>query len=621
LSGIKKLVGSSWVDIGIKKLVGSSWVNCNVYKLVGSSWVSISTQEYTDTWTCTWSQTYRENGTKRTDYRANKLVQGYYGDSEPWGLQRSLAGFDDIASKISGSEIKSVKLYLHNEHWWYTSGGTAVIGYHNHTSVPDTFSTSVDAQVWADFSSRGQAQWISMPLELGKGIRDGKYKGISLYNGDYSKKFYGVFSGAYDGKKNYREMFILAKDKIADFSKFQGNVDFDKAKDELALAIIRVQAGSTYIDPMYQNYVANCKTYSIPFGHYAYAKFISVSDAEVEANDFLNRMDKDAKFLVVDVEEITVRDIKDLIPATQRFIDVCRQAGYKVGLYAGEYFFKNYGLSAVNADFLWIAKYSSNKPGIAYDLWQYTDKGQVSGVTQNTIDLSYLGNKPLSYFTGEEPAPTPVPQPVVNPIPTPAPVYAPTGKKIFLPADNETWTVYKMNHPASKSNPDNIAGQLAPKRFGGLTYDILDSTAPDVYVIKTDSFGLVQIYGAPSTGAKIIDANAPTPKPAPQPAVTSYAVQKGDTLSGIAVKFGTTVANLKALNGLTSDLIKVGQVLKVSGSAPAPKPAPTKVYYKVVSGDTLSEIAVKYGTTVANIKSLNGLASDLIKIDQVLRVK
>lgn len=122
--------------------------------------------------------------------------------------------------------------------------------------------------------------------------------------------------------------------------------------------------------------------------------------------------------------------------------------------------------------------------------------------------------------------------------------------------------------------------------------------------------------GSKVESAKVV-ASAPKPVSAPKPApsVATYKVVAGDTLSEIAVKYHTTVANIKALNGLKSDTIYVGQVLKVSGTAPA------YISYTVKSGDTLSEIAVKYNTSVAQIKKDNGLSSDLIKIGQVLKIK
>jgi peptidoglycan hydrolase-like protein with peptidoglycan-binding domain len=59
--------------------------------------------------------------------------------------------------------------------------------------------------------------------------------------------------------------------------------------------------------------------------------------------------------------------------------------------------------------------------------------------------------------------------------------------------------------------------------------------------------------------------------------VGTYQVKSGETLYGIALKFKLTVAQLKALNGLTSDTVSIGQVLKVVGSAPTPSPSPQPV--------------------------------------------
>ncbi len=199
--------------------------------------------------------------------------------------------------------------------------------------------------------------------------------------------------------------------KIADLSQYQGTIDFTKAKTELDLAIIRVQSGSSTIDRKYKEYVAGCKANKIPFGHYAYTKFVSVNDAVTEARDFLARSDKGAEFLVVDVEQITVRNPADLIPATQAFINYLHNNGVKkVGLYTGHSFYYENEMSAVKADFLWIPRYAkfdtgfvhTAKPTMPCDLWQYTQCGRLAGVT-GYVDLSQLmsGGKDLSYFTGK----------------------------------------------------------------------------------------------------------------------------------------------------------------------------------------------------------------------------
>lgn len=87
-----------------------------------------------------------------------------------------------------------------------------------------------------------------------------------------------------------------------------------------------------------------------------------------------------------------------------------------------------------------------------------------------------------------------------------------------------------------------------------------------------------------------------------------YDVKSGDTLWEIAVKYSTSVEELKVTNGLQSNLLLVGQQLKV----------PT--IYEVVAGDTLWKISLAYNTSVQRIKSINGLSSNIINVGQKLRV-
>ncbi|MEH7209919.1 GH25 family lysozyme [Priestia megaterium] len=203
----------------------------------------------------------------------------------------------------------------------------------------------------------------------------------------------------------------MAKTKIADLSHHQGTIDWNKAKDELALAIIRVQYGIGLIDRQYKNYVAGCKQYGIPFGHYDYCRFKTVAEAQKEAQYFIDRADPDACFFVADVEEVITSKQSDLVPATQAFVDYLHDHGIKkVGLYTGHSFYSTYGMNKVKADFLWIPRYSSNdtglvpsglRPSMYCDLWQFSQAGKLAGVTGH-VDLNVInGNKPLSYFTSK----------------------------------------------------------------------------------------------------------------------------------------------------------------------------------------------------------------------------
>ncbi|WEZ01376.2 peptidoglycan endopeptidase LytE [Bacillus subtilis] len=113
----------------------------------------------------------------------------------------------------------------------------------------------------------------------------------------------------------------------------------------------------------------------------------------------------------------------------------------------------------------------------------------------------------------------------------------------------------------------------------------------------------------------------------PSSSSSTYKVKSGDSLWKISKKYGMTINELKKLNGLKSDLLRVGQVLKLKGSTSSSNSSSSKVSssststYKVKSGDSLSKIASKYGTTVSKLKSLNGLKSDVIYVNQVLKVK
>jgi LysM repeat protein len=104
---------------------------------------------------------------------------------------------------------------------------------------------------------------------------------------------------------------------------------------------------------------------------------------------------------------------------------------------------------------------------------------------------------------------------------------------------------------------------------------------------------------------------------------SSYTVKSGDSLWSIANTYKTTVTNLKSLNNLASDTIKVGQVLKLPGTAaqqaPVIQPTTAKTY-TVQSGDTLWKIATSNKLSVAQLKSYNNLTSDTVHVGQVLRL-
>jgi N-acetylmuramoyl-L-alanine amidase CwlA len=139
-------------------------------------------------------------------------------------------------------------------------------------------------------------------------------------------------------------------------------------------------------------------------------------------------------------------------------------------------------------------------------LWSHVEVSQAWHESNHSDPIDYLASHGKTWanvvadvtnyynaMVAEKKAPAPAPAPTNN--------TTPSSGTVSLPKTATTWTVYKLGHPCVKSNPANVAGVLAPSRFGGLTYAIKGTTGPDTYIIHTDSFGDVQIYAAASTGA------------------------------------------------------------------------------------------------------------------------
>ena len=92
-----------------------------------------------------------------------------------------------------------------------------------------------------------------------------------------------------------------------------------------------------------------------------------------------------------------------------------------------------------------------------------------------------------------------------------------------------------------------------------------------------------------------------------------YTVKSGDNLYSIARTYGTTQQEIMNLNNLTSNLLNIGQVLKIPTSTEG-------INYVVKSGDNLYSIARAYGTTVSDIMNKNNLTSTTLQIGQVLKI-
>lgn len=112
----------------------------------------------------------------------------------------------------------------------------------------------------------------------------------------------------------------------------------------------------------------------------------------------------------------------------------------------------------------------------------------------------------------------------------------------------------------------------------------------------------------------------------PNENTTIYVVKRGDSLWKIANDYGVTVDVLKELNNLTTNGLQIGQQLIIPSSTQTPSndsnnTQPAEKTYVVQRGDSLWLIASKNNTTVDELKRLNNLTSNVLQIGQILRIQ
>ena len=136
------------------------------------------------------------------------------------------------------------------------------------------------------------------------------------------------------------------------------------------------------------------------------------------------------------------------------------------------------------------------------------------------------------------------------------------------------------------------------RRYNNLTSDIL-SVGQEIRIPKGETIV------TPSEDEIINEPN-------------TYVVKLGDTLFSISRRFGIPVNDIKVQNNLTSDILSVGQVLTIPTVSTNVNDI---IIYTVKPGDSLYAIARQYNTTIDDIKQLNNLTSDILRVNQELQIK
>lgn len=177
----------------------------------------------------------------------------------------------------------------------------------------------------------------------------------------------------------------MAKPKfiVIDVSHHQGKIDWKKVKRSgIGGAIIRVSDSTGTPDRQCDRNIAQCEKYKIPFGLYIYSKAKDKKKMRKEADIILKKA-KGHKIqfpLYIDLEQPGCEKYAKM--AAKEFGRIVEKKGYWCGVYANENWWKNY-LKGLDHYTKWVARYGK-KPAISgMDMWQYTMKGKVSGISGN----------------------------------------------------------------------------------------------------------------------------------------------------------------------------------------------------------------------------------------------
>ena len=310
-----------------------------------------------------------------------------------------------------------------------------------------------------------------------------------------------------------------------DVSEWQGEIDWERVSNSgISIAYIRASEGSGYVDPDAIRNYNGAKEAGIKVGFYHYLTATTVSEAIEQANFFVSviqNLNVDCR-LAMDFENFQGLDTYEINQISQAFLEeVERVSGKKTIIYSDAYNAAYTFSEELASEYpIWVADYYVSEPGngnwIAWDGFQYTDEGKISGI-EDYVDRDYFTSGVLLADT------SPIPESTTgNTLTTTETIIVQWGdtlSQIAIKYNTSYEYLAKINRI---QNPNLIyAGQslIVPVLEGN---DINDSSHK------------------------------------------LYIVQWGDTLTAISQEYGVTIESIVRLNNIENpNLIYVGEILRI----------------------------------------------------------
>ena len=377
-----------------------------------------------------------------------------------------------------------------------------------------------------------------------------------------------------------------------DVSNWQGYIDYRQVKESgIEVVYIKASQGSRIKDPYFDINYENAKSNGLKVGFYHFLTATNSQEAEQEARFFASIIagkEPDCK-LVMDYEIFGGVSIEESNNIAQVFLEsVKRLTNKEVIVYSDLSNARDrFNRTIANNYELWIAYYGDyNKLRdieTSWEKWigvQYTDRGYVPGIRGNVDRDLYTEN-------------------------------------IFL---SDTSKIPNTENPNGEKNTESIfytvkSGDTLSEiasQYGTTVQELVNinnlTNANLIYpgqILRIATNSTIQGSETRGTGSII------------------YTVQRGNTLRQIAKAYGVTVKHIVEINNIQNpNLIYPGEKLRITESINTTvNPVTQNNYYTVKLGDTLSEIARRYGVTVRYLANLNGIRNpNLIYPGQIIKV-